>query len=90
MKYPLRVVKVKEREWAVGIADASGKIVCHVLDQEWGHRFAAFIVTAANRWHRLRSWFRPYTRDDWLWEKNTSQPEVLSRRATDVDYADGL
>ena len=66
MKYPLRVVTVVERDYDVAIADASGKVIATILDREWGHVFARQVVAFANRWHSLRCWFRPYTKDDWL------------------------
>ena len=70
MKYPLRVVAVVERDYTVAIADASGKVIATILDREWGHVFARHVVVWANRWHSLRCWFRPYTKDDWLNEKS--------------------
>ena len=66
MKYPLKVVDVSQREYAVAIADGSGKIIATITDREWGHVFARQVVAWANRWHHLRCWFRPYNRNDWL------------------------
>jgi hypothetical protein len=66
MKYPLKTANLPSRLGETSVVDASGKVICHVLDAEWGHRFAEFIVKTANRWHYLRAWFRPYRRDDWL------------------------
>ena len=73
MKYPLRVVTVVERDYTVAIADASGKVIATILDREWGHVFARHVVVWANRWHSLRCWFRPYTRNDWLSEKSGNE-----------------
>ncbi len=70
MKYPLKVVPVTGREWSVAISDSDGKIIANVIDQEWGFTFAVFVVKAANRWHKLRPWFRPYTREDWLAQRD--------------------
>ena len=73
MKYPLRVAKIVERPWSVAVADADGKIVCHVMDVDRAQDFARFVVRAANRWGWVRGLFNKYTREDWLWEKNTCQ-----------------
>ena len=73
MKYPLRVVTVVERDYTVAITDASGKVIATILDREWGHVFARRVVAWANRWHSLRCWFRPYTRNDWLSEKSGTE-----------------
>ena len=69
MKYPLSVTH-GYKAGEVNVVDASHKIICTVLDQEWGHTFARNMVRWANRWHSLRCWFRPYTREDWLSERN--------------------
>lgn len=71
MKYPLRVAG--SLDGRINIADASHKIVCIVLDKEWGHTFAHKIVTWANRWHYLRCWFSPYTKADWLNERSVTR-----------------
>ena len=71
MKYPLRIIKVIEQPWNVAVADANGKIVCHIMAGVWDKRLAEFIVRTANCWHQWRPWFRVYTRNDWLRERNT-------------------
>ena len=69
MKYPLYVTH--GADGCINIADASHKIVCAVLDREWGHVFAKEIVSWANRWHYVRCWFRPYTGAKWLNGRST-------------------
>ena len=71
MKYPLRVVKSL---YSLRVCDASGKVICHVEHRmERAEEFAEFIARATNGyrwWWRLPKWFRPYTREDWEWERN--------------------
>jgi hypothetical protein len=76
MKYPLRVIDCPNIVPRIAVADASGKIICGVMDEEWGEHFARFIVSAANLWP-WRRWFRPYTREDWVWEKNLPRDPTL-------------
>jgi hypothetical protein len=71
MKYPLRVAYTPALADRYAIADARGKIVCRVVDEDWDREFAEFIVRSANRW-RWRRWFRYRTREDWLWERHNA------------------
>lgn len=71
MKYPLRVVDVTQRYWKTAIADADSRVICQMMGGEWDRPFAEFVVRVANRWHQLRPWFKPYGRENWLWERNT-------------------
>jgi hypothetical protein len=71
MKYPLHVVERPGNTLEpYAIADADNVIVCTVMQSGWSWSFANWIVRSANRWHRWRKFFCPYTRDDWLWERN--------------------
>jgi hypothetical protein len=69
MKYPLHLVERPDNTLEpYAIADADNIIVCKVMQSEWSWSFANWIVRSANRWHRWRKFFRPYTRDEW-WEQ---------------------
>jgi len=70
MKYPLRICTNKPAPvpMYISIVDADNSIVVNVIDDRID--LAEHIVRIANRWHRLRAWFRPYTREDWIWERN--------------------
>lgn len=72
MKYPLRVADRPNMVPRVAVVDASGKVICGMMDEEWGHSFARLIVAVANSW-RWAKWFRPYNHDDWMWERNETR-----------------
>lgn len=75
MKHPLRLV-LGPRD--VRIADASGMIVCTMEPVDYARELAEHIVSTANRWHRWRKWFRPYTSEDWVWEKNERRVRTIN------------
>lgn len=70
MRYPLRLVKVVGQPHRYAVADANHRVVIQIMDVERAYDLAVFIVRAANRWRKMRSYFKPYNRDDWLNERN--------------------
>jgi hypothetical protein len=74
MKYPLSLIERRPFDGGYAIRDDIGMIVCNVPDHGNALQFSEFIVRAANRWHRWRSFFRPNAREDWMWERNTWRP----------------
>lgn len=71
MKYPLRIAAVRERPYRFVIEDANKKVIFAIFDNDpRSFGLARFVVRTANRWHFIRIWFRPYAREDWLWERN--------------------
>ena len=81
MKYPLHVVERPGNTLEpYAIADADNIIVCTVMQSGWSWSFANWIVRSANRWHRWRKFFRPYTSDDWWEEPNRPNQSRRSAR----------
>ncbi len=69
VKYPLSVVATAHQKWKYDVVDADHTVVCHVEDIARAYEFADFIASKANSWRRFRRWFRPCSREDWLWEQ---------------------
>ena len=82
MKYPLRIVRIVEKPYDWAIADATGKIICTMADDPWAHTLANYFVSSANRWHKIKPWFRPYMSSNWLLGKNTYGKIEVARRDT--------
>jgi UV DNA damage repair endonuclease len=70
MRYPLRLVKVVEQTHRYAVADANHRVVIQIMDVERAYDLAVFIVRAANRWRKVRLYFKPYNRDDWLKDRD--------------------
>ena len=70
MKYPLSVVKFMT-PGCYKVVDAAHKVIFHIEDNDDAIKLAITMVNKANR--RAR-WFgppEPYSREDWLWGKDT-------------------
>jgi len=77
MKYPLRMIRQVALDHRFAIADADHKIIFRIMDEdERSIDLALFVVKIANRFCRLRLWFKPFTRDDWIWAKSPIGSEV--------------